>query len=412
MSVRGRTLNYNISQAIAPAILLMGVMDMDVLMECCCGLDVHRDMVEACILRGTAAEPQAIREQFQTTRRELSRLARWLYDNGCRHIAMESTGVYWRPVYETIEAQSPGYDCLMVVNARHMRNLPGRKSDVKDAEWIATLLRYGLLENSFIPERIIRDLREFVRLRRIIVQERNRHINRLEKFLQTHGFKLSSVLNDILCVSGRKLLNTLAQTGSLSPEDVLEAAGRRLKRPMEEITAAVCGSINRPERAILRLLLKKLDEVEGDLVYIDEQTAELTAGYGREMALLDSIPGIDALSAATLLGELGPAPQESFPTPGHLNSWAGLVPRNDESAGKVKSRRILPGNPYIKTILCQVAWVAVRVRGSPFHAWFWSHQGHLGRKKAIIAVARKILKLIYRLLESGLPYDAERAALA
>lgn len=385
---------------------------MDVLMECCCGLDVHRDMVEACILYGAASEPQAIREQFQTTRGELSRLTEWLHDNDCRHIAMESTGVYWRPVYETIEAEWAGYDCLMVVNAHHMRNLPGRKSDVKDAEWIATLLRYGLLENSFIPARTIRDLREFVRLRRIMVQERSRHINRLEKFLQTHGFKLSSVLNDILCVSGRKLLNTLVQTGTLFPEYVRKAVDRRLKRPVEEITAAVCGSINRPERAILRLLLKKPDEVDGDLAYIDVQTAELAADYRREMELLDSIPGIDILSAVTLLGEIGPAPQESFPTPGHLNSWAGLVPRNDESAGKVKSKRILPGNPYIKTILCQVAWVAVKVRGSPFHAWFWSHQGHLGRRKAIIAVARKILKLIYRLLESGLPYDAEGAACA
>lgn len=385
---------------------------MDVLMECCCGLDIHRDMVEACILKGTLEETQTIREQFHTTRKELSRLTRWLHENGCRHIAMESTGVYWRPVYETIETESAGYDCLMVVNARHMRNLPGRKSDAKDAEWIATLLRHGLLESSFIPERDIRDLREFTRMRRVTVQERNRHINRLEKFLQTHGFKLSSVLSDILCVSGRKLLNTLAQTGKLSPEDVYEAAGRRLKRPMEEITAAVCGSLNRPEQAMLQLLLKKLEDADTDLAFIDEQMAEFSQAYEREVALLDSIPGIDILSAVTLLGEIGPAPQQSFPTPGHLTSWAGLTPRNDESAGKVKSRKILPGNPYIKALLCQVAWVAVKVRGSPFHTWFWSHQGRLGRKKAIIAVSRKILKLIYRLLETGLPYTPERTALA
>lgn len=385
---------------------------MDVLMECCCGLDIHRDMVEACILKGTLEEPSAIREQFQTTRRGLSQLVKWLYENECGHIAMESTGVYWRPVYETIESESPWYNCLMVVNAYHMRNLPGRKSDVKDAQWIATLLRHGLLENSFIPERTIRDLREFSRLRRILVQEKNRHINRLEKFLQTHGFKLSSVLSDILCVSGRKLLNTLAQTGVLSPEDVLKAAGRRLRRPMDEITAAVCGSINRPERAMLQLLLKKLNDVEADLAFIDKETATLTAQYEREVTLLDSIPGIDVLSAVSVLGEIGPTPQNSFATPGQLISWAGLCPRNDESAGKVKSRKILHGNPYIKIILCQVAWVAVRVRGSPFHTWFWSHQGRLGRKKAIIAVARKILKLIYRLLESGKPYDLELVALA
>ena len=159
---------------------------MDVLMECCCGLDVHKDMVEACIIQGWLEEPAIYREQFGT---------------------MESTGIYWRRVYETIE-EAPRWDCLLVVNARHMRNLPGQKSDVKDAEWIATLLRHGLLEHSYIPEKTIRDLREFSRLRRVLVQEKNRHINRLEKFLQAHGFRLSSVLSDMLCVSGRKLLKT------------------------------------------------------------------------------------------------------------------------------------------------------------------------------------------------------------
>lgn len=385
---------------------------MDVLMACCCGLDIHRDIVEACILKGALEDQEVIREQFLTTRAELSRLTRWLYECECYHIAMESTGVYWRPVYETIEAESARYDCLMVVNANHMRNLPGRKSDVKDAEWIATLLRHGLLENSFIPERTIRDIREFTRMRRSLVQERNRHINRLEKFLQTHGFKLSSVLNDILCVSGRKLLDTLVQTGKLTPQDILEAAGRRLKRPLDEVAAAVCGTINRPEQAMLQLLLKKLADADADLAFVDLQTAELSIPYERQIELLDSIPGIDTLAAVTILGEIGPAPQTSFATPERLNSWAGLSPRNDESAGKVKSRKVLHGNPYLKVILCQVAWIAVRARNSSFHAWFWSHQGRLGRKKAIIAVARKILKLIYRLLEANRLYCPEISIIA
>jgi transposase len=323
---------------------------------------------------------------------------------------MESTGVYWRPVYETIEAESERYDCLMVVNAHHMRNLPGRKSDVKDAEWIATLLRHGLLENSFIPERTIRDIREFSRLRRSMTEERTRHINRVEKFLQTHGFKLSSVLNDILCVSGRKLLDTLAQTGTLTPEDISNAAGRRLKRPVEEVAAAVCGSINRAEQSILRLLLKQLSGVENDLSQIDLEMKDLSAQYERPLAVLDSVPGIDTLSAVTILGEIGSAPHKAFATPGHLCSWAGLTSRNDESAGKVKCKRILPGNPYIKTVLCQVAWAAVRTRNSIFHAWFWSHQGRLGRKKAIIAVARKLLKLIYRLLEQDRLFEPDLTA--
>jgi len=156
---------------------------MDVLMECCCGLDVHKDMVEACIIQGWLEEPVIYREQFGISGKELSRLVGWLTEHECYHIAMESTGIYWRRVYETIEEEAPRWDCLLVVNARHMRNLPGRKSDVKDAEWIATLLRHGLLEHSYIPEKTIRDLREFSRLRRVLVQEKNRHINRLEKFL-------------------------------------------------------------------------------------------------------------------------------------------------------------------------------------------------------------------------------------
>lgn len=382
---------------------------MDVLMECCCGLDIHKDMVEACIIQGWLEDPAIYREQFGTGGKELLRLVEWLSEHECYHIAMESTGIYWRQVYETIEEKAARVDCMLVVNARHMRNLPGRKSDVKDAEWIATLLRHGLLEHSYIPEKAIRDLREFSRLRRVLVQEKNRHINRLEKFLQTHGFRLSSVLSDMLCVSGRKLLNTLAQTGRLTPEDVSQAVGRRLKRPLDEVCDAVCGRLTQAQQSLLQLLLKKLAEGEGDLAYIDQQMELILAPYAQQMELLDSIPGIDTLAAATILAELGPAPQDSFPSPRHLTSWAGLVPRNDESAGKVKSRSILPGNPYLKVILCQVAWIAVRVRGSKFHSWFWSHQGRLGRKKAIIAVSRNILVLIYRLLERNQPYDPNYA---
>lgn len=350
---------------------------MDVLMECCCGLDVHKDIVEACIIKGTLETPEKIQEQFQTTREELSQMVDWLTQNECYYIAMESTGVYWRPIYEAIEAQSPRYDCMMVVNARHMRNLPGRKSDVKDAEWIANLMRHGLLENSFVPERIIRDIRDFSRLRRTIVQEKNRHTNHLEKFLQTHGFKLSSVLSDILCVSGRKLLNTLAQNGALTPADVLEAVRGKTKCSKEEIAQAVCGTITPAEQMLLRLYLDRIANDEAYLSAVEQQMEELFAPFTRELDIVDSIPGINRITAMTVLAEISAAPQNSFQTGSHLCSWAGLTPRNDESAGKVKSRRIMPGNPYIKSILCQAAWSAVRVRNSSFSAWFWSHQGHI-----------------------------------
>ena len=378
---------------------------MDVLMECCCGLDVHRDMVEACIIKGMLETPDMIHEQFKTTRQDLLRLANWLVENECYHIAMESTGVYWRPVYEAIEEHSEKYYCMMVVNAHHMRNLPGRKSDVKDAEWIATLMRHGMLEPSFVPDRLIRDIREFSRLRKNIVKEKCRHCNHLEKFLQTHGFKLSSVLSDILCVSGRKLLDTLAQTGTLTTDDVFKAVRGKTKFSKEEIAVAVCGSVNPAEQKLLKLLLDRIDDDNDYLKEVERQMEELFAPYANEVAIVDSIPGIDKITAMTVLAEISVTPKDSFSSSGHLCSWAGLTPRNDESAKKIKSRKILPGNQYIKSILCQAAWSAVRVRNSSFSRWFWSHQGHVGQKKAIIAVSRKLLKTIYILLERGQYYD-------
>ncbi|RCX12507.1 transposase [Anaerobacterium chartisolvens] len=185
---------------------------MKALLSCCCGLDVHKDIIQACILKGDAEdEPNIIRAEFKTLQSDLQALCVWLLENECFHIAMESTGVYWRPVYEAVEEYLPQYQCMMVVNAYHMRNLPGRKSDVADAEWISNLFRHGLLEASFIPERLIRNLREYSRLHRSFVQERSRYSNRIEKFLQSHGFRLSSVLSSILGVSGRRLLTTLSK---------------------------------------------------------------------------------------------------------------------------------------------------------------------------------------------------------
>ena len=360
---------------------------MQALLECCCGIDIHRDMVEACILKGLTNEPQAIRAQFKTTKSDLSNLVSWLNDNECYHIAMESTGVYWYPVYEAIEEQSIYIEHMMVVNAHHMRNLPGRKSDVKDAEWIANLLRHGLLEASFIPDRVIRNLREYSRLHKSFVEERTRYINQLEKFLQIHGFKLSSVMSNIICVSGRNLLNTLAEKGSISVSDVLLAVGKRLRKPIDEIEAAVCGSINSHESVMLKLILKKIDDAEADITSILLAMQELSQPFQKQVDQVCSVPGVDTISALAILGEISECPGETFSSAEKLSSWAGLSPRNDESAGKVKSRKILHGNPYIKSILCQVAWAAVRSRKSHFHAWFWSNQGRLGRKKAIIAVS-------------------------
>ena len=379
---------------------------MEALLECCCGIDVHRDTLQVCILKGLTDTPEVIRAEFKTMPQDLQELVQWLIDHGCNHIAMESTGVYWRPVYEAIEEYHNSYQALFVVNAHHMRNLPGRKSDVKDSEWIATLLRHGLLTPSFIPDKITRTLREYSRLYRSFVGEKSRYLNRLEKFLQTHGFKLSSVLSTIYGVSGKRLLYKLAETGYLLYADVIEAVDRRVKASNEEIHAAIKGKLAIVERRLLKTLLTKIDQVQSEVDEILAIMKEVAEPYQSAIEQLDSIPGIDAVAAHLIIAEISASPHHYFSTSAKLCSWAGLSPRNDESAGKVKSRKILHGNPYIKSILCQVAWASVRVRNSSFALWFWSHQGKLGKKKAIIAVARKILTLIYKLLQSGEFYDS------
>ena len=384
---------------------------MQAILECCCGVDVHRDMIEACIIKGIEA-PQIISKRFSTIPSDLKQFTAWLYENDCYHVAMESTGVYWRPVYEAIEEFSVYYENIIVANAHHMRNLPGRKTDVKDAQWIATLLQHGLLEPSFVPERTIRDLREFSRTYKNCVGEKTRCINRLEKFLQTHGFKLSSVLSDINSVSGLRILSVLAQKGSLSLEDVEKAISSNTKNSAESIQNAICGRLNTYECFLLSDYLDQLSSIQQHIDKILAMMATISAPYEKALYQLDSIPGIDITAAMLIIAEIGPSPQEVFENSLRLCSWAGLSPRNDQSAGKISSRKIMPGNPYIKSILCQCAWAAVRTRNTPFANWFWSHQGKIGKKKAIIAVSRKMLSLIYTLLASGQCYDNEIALAA
>lgn len=378
------------------------------ILECCCGVDVHKNMIEACIIKGIY-EPIFIRKRFSTFQNELIDFAHWLYEHDCYHIAMESTGVYWRPIYEAIEEYSPYYENIIVTNAHHMRNLPGRKSDVKDAEWLATLMQRGLLKGSFIPERTIRDLREFSRIYKNAVNEKSRCLNRLEKFLQTHGFKLSSVLSDINSVSGIKILTTLSQKGSLTIEDIQNAVGNRTKKSSEEIQLAVCGKLNANGCFLLADFLDQLKWIEEHIKKILDKMIEIAEPYRDVLERLDSIVGIDITAALLILAEIGGNVQQNFQTAGHLCAWAGLKPRNDESADKFKSKKVLPGNPYIKSILCQCAWVTAKNRKNPFGHWFWSHQGKLGKKKAIIAVSRKILALAYYLIVTNQLYDNEVA---
>lgn len=382
---------------------------MEALLECCCGIDVHKDILQACIVKGLTDKPEIIHAKFTMMPEGLESMVQWLLQHDCNHIAMESTGVYWRPVYEIIEDHHSTHELLMVVNAHHMRNVPGRKSDVNDAEWIAKLLRHKLLQASFVPDKLTRNIREYTRLYRSYVEEKSRYLNRLEKFLQSHGIKLSTVVSNIYGVSGRRLLVKLSETGYLLPVDVIEAVTTRIKKSMAEIHEAVRGRLSGTERKLLKTLLAKVDQIHREIEELLADIQETVQPFRQAIEQLDSIPGIDILAATTIVAEISAKPDQHFSTGAKLCSWAGLSPRNDESAGKIKSRKILHGNPYVKSILCQAAWAAVRVRKSAFSRWFWSRQGKLGMKKAIIAVARKILMLCYKLLKSGEFYDSNIA---
>ena len=382
---------------------------MQALLNCCCGVDVHDEMIETCILKGTEDEPEIIHEQFGTMPKSLKAFASHLMKHECFNVAMESTGVYWRPVYEIIEDHCERIDNIIVSNAAHMSNVPGRKNDEDDAEWIATLLRHGLLESSFVPERIFRDLREASRLYKKFVGEKCRYTNRIMKLLQAHGFKLSNVLSDILGASGRNILNILAERGSLSADDVTACLRGRTAHTSEEIYDAVSGSLNPDEQKLLSILLTKIYIAENDMTTIIGLMRKIASPYQKALDIMDSIPGIDTLAALLILAEITATPHLSFSSAEKLCKWAGLSPRNDQSAGKVKSRKILQGNPYIKSILCQAAWVAVKSRGNPYKDWFWSHRAK-GDKKAIVAVSRKILTTIYALLRDDVYYDPEIVA--
>ena len=375
---------------------------MQPLLYSCCGVDVHDDMIETCIIKGMAEqEKEIIRKQFSTMPSDLKLFANHLMEHDCYNIAMESTGIYWRPVYEAIETYCEYYENIVVTNASHMRNIPGRKSDVADAEWIATLFQHGLLQPSFVPPRCFRNLRELSRLYKKSVGEKTRYVNRLTKFLNARGIKLASVLSDILCVSGRNFLKVLAVRGSLSAEEVEKESRGSLKHSPEEIAATVAVSLDESEKNMLSFIIGKIEAIEADLATLLSNMISLAEPYQEVVAQLDSIPGIDTLSALLILAEIGATPHLDFSSPEKLCSWAGLSPRNDESAGKVKSRRIMPGNPYIKSILCQSAWAAVRSRHNYLRDWFWSHQRKLGKKKAIIGVSRKLLTIIYAMLRDG-----------
>jgi transposase len=307
------------------------------ILETCCGLDVHKDTVVACLLKGNLdSKPSKEIRTFSTLLPELEKLKLWLEDEKCHHVAMESTGVYWQPVYTTLESAFDGTMVLIVANAKHMKNVPGKKTDIKDAEWIATLLRAGLLQGSFIPSEKVRELRELTRYRRSIVEEVSAQKNRVEKYLQSYGFKLSTFLSDIFGVSGRAIIDYLAQHGQIGTDKVQTFVKGKAKVKTEDIKIAVNGKMNIHQREFLSMLLKRLDENYEHLKVLESKINFALKSFQTQIQQLDGIPGIDITAAAAVIAEIG-VDLSKFKTADHICSWAGLTPGNNESAGKKKA---------------------------------------------------------------------------
>jgi transposase len=366
----------------------------------CVGLDVHKRTVVACVLLtqpdGAVARHVRI---FKTMTADLLALSDWLAGLQVAAIALESTGVYWRPVYNLLEGEGRE---LVLVNPQHMRAVPGRKTDVKDAEWLADLLRHGLLRASFIPPAPIRALRELTRYRKTLVQQRADEVNRLQKTLEGANLKLAAVATDVLGVSGRAMLDALLG-GEQDPEALADLARGRLRAKLPELREALLGRAQPHHLILVRALLAHLDFLEDAIAGLQEEIDRRLGAFGAELALLRTIPGVGAVVAAAVLAELGPD-MGRFPSAKHLASWAGLCPGNKQSGGKRLRSPTNRGNVWLRGILGEAAWASIKRRDTSFAAQFHRLARRRGRHKAAVAVAHSLLVVIYHVLRDRRPY--------
>jgi transposase len=380
---------------------------MDVIHERVAGLDVHKAMIVACVRVTENGKATRTCQTYGTTTDGLKSLLAWLTEQGCTHVAMEATGVYWKPVWNIL---SEGDFELLVANAAHIKNVPGRKTDVNDAMWIANLLACGLIRGSFVPCEEIQQLRTLLRARKQLVREQTSHIQRIQKTLEEANIKLDTVISEILGVSGRRMIEAMI-AGVKNPQKLAALADRRIKATPKELYDALHGRLTGHHRFLLQLYLDQYDAAGEGIGKIDEEVsaaiekmdAEVPAGqacFRSLIGLLFTIPGVSALSATTILAEIG-TDMTRFPTAGHLLAWAGLCPSQNESAGKRKSSRLRKGAPWLKTMLVQCAWAAKRKKNSYYKALFNRLRGKRGPKVAICAVAASLLTAIYHMLKDG-----------
>ena len=373
---------------------------MEVLHAHCAGLDVHKESVVACVRHMVDNKVRTEVKTFKTTTQELMALSNWLSAEGATHIAMEATGIYWKPVWHIL---SDGEFELILANAAHVRNVPGRKTDVNDATWLADLLAHGLIRASFVPDEPTQQMRDLLRTRKQMVRERSSHVQRIQKTLEDANIKLDSVVTDILGLSGRRIIEALT-AGQTMPQALASLAHRRIHASADELEAALRGRVTRHHRFLLKLHLDQIDAIDAALARIDEEVSANVKPFRAAIEMLSTIPGISTLSAEVLVSEIG-TDMSRFETAGHLISWAGLCPRNDESAGKRRSNRMKKGAPWLKTTLIQCAWAASRKKNSYLQAQYLRIRSRRGARKAIGAVAASMLTAAYHMLKDGTLYQ-------
>ena len=371
---------------------------MEVLYPRCAGLDVHSRRVSACVRVAAGRTVTTEHREFATTTAGLLELAAWLAAADCTHVAMESTGVYWKPVWHVLEASFT----LVLANAQHIRNVPGRKSDRNDAAWIADLLAHGLIRGSFVPPLPIQELRDLMRTRKQLVGEIARHTQRVQKTLEDANVKLTRVVTDILGVSGRAILTAIIG-GETDPERLADCTTGRLKASRSEIVTALHGRVSSHHCFLLELHLSQVDALRAAVEKLERQADQVLCPFREAAARLTTMPGVSETVARVIISEIG-ADMTQFSTAGHLVSWAGLCPRLDESAGKRRSTRVRHATPWLKTALVQAAWAATRKNGSYLQAQFRRLKSRRGPKKAIVAVAASMLTAAYFMLRDETDY--------
>jgi transposase len=372
----------------------------DVLHTCCAGLDVHKEIVVACVRRAHGGKVRQEVRTYRTETNALLELADWLTDLEVTHVAMESTGVYWKPIWNLLE----GVFEMLLCNAEHIKAVPGRKTDVKDSQWICELLQHGLLKPSFVPDKPIRQLRDLTRQRVQLIRQKVQVANRIQKTLEDCNIKLGSVASDVLGASGRDMIRAIVK-GENDPITLAEMARQRLRKKIPQLQEALSGEIQDHHRFLLGMLMDQVEFLEKQVERLSERiVGVLPAPFEEAIARLDEIPGIDRKAAENIVAEVG-SDLESFPSAGHLASWVGICPGNHQSAGKRQSGRTTMGNKWLRVVLVQCAWAASRSKGTYLKAMYGRLAARRGKKRALVAVGHRLLEIIYNVLKKGQRYQ-------